>query len=150
MYTQPLVHIMRKFNILYHLYADDTQLYWSVYPNELPDLINRFEHCIAEVKAWMKVNKLKLKLMMKKTEVILLGNNNITKYVPSPSLHINDISLEATDKVKNLRVTIDKNLSLSFFISSLCKNSYAQLRKIASIRHCSTTEVTKTPVTSLV
>ena len=60
MYTQPLVHIMRKFNILYHLYADDTQLYGSVYPNELPDLIDRFEHCIAEVKAWMKVNKLKL------------------------------------------------------------------------------------------
>ena len=148
MYTQPLVHIMRKFNILYHLYADDTQLYVSVYPNELPDLINRFEHCIAEVKAWMKVNKLKLN--DEKTEVILLGNNNITKYVPSPSLHINDISLEATDKVKNLGVTIDKNLSMSFFISSLCKNSYVQLRKIASIRHCLTTEVTKTLVTSLV
>ena len=105
-------------------------------------------HCIAEVKAWMKVNKLKLN--DEKTEVILLGNNNITKYVPSPSLHINDISLEATDKVKNLGVTIDKNLSLSFFISSLCKNSYVQLRKIASIRHCLTTEVTKTLVTSLV
>ena len=60
----------------------------------------------------MKVNKLKLN--DEKTEVILLGNNNITKYVPSPSLHINDISLEATDKVKNLGVTIDKILSLSF------------------------------------
>ena len=150
MYAQPLVHIMGKFTIPYHLYADDTQLFGSVYPNELPDLINRFEHCVAEVKAWMKVNKLKLN--DEKTEVILLGNNNITKYmyVPSPSLHINDISLEATDKVKNLGVTIDKNLSLSFFISFLCKNSYIQLRKIASIRHCLTTEVTKTLVTSLV
>ena len=90
--------------------------------NELPDLIDRFEDCIAEVKAWMKVNKLKLN--DEKTEVILLGNNNITKYVPAPSLHINDVSLEAPDKVKNLGVTIDKNLSLSFFISYLCKNSY--------------------------
>ena len=35
MYTQPLVHIMRKFNIRYHLYADNTQLYGSVYPNFL-------------------------------------------------------------------------------------------------------------------
>ena len=66
----------------------------------------------AEVKAWMKVNKLKLN--DEKTEVILLGNNNITKCVPAPSLHINDVSLEATDKVKNLGVTIDKNISLSF------------------------------------
>ena len=36
----------------------------------------------------------------KKTEVILLGNNNIAKHIPSLSLHIDDISLEATDKVK--------------------------------------------------
>ena len=139
---------MRKFNIRYHLYADDTQLYWSVYPNELPDLINRFEHCIAEVKTWMRVRKLKLNV--EKTEVVLLDYNNITKHLPSPSLHIDDISLEATDKVKNLGVTIDKNLSMSFFISSLYKNSYAQLRKITKIRHCLTTEVTKTLVTSLV
>ena len=92
-------------------------MYGSIYPNELPDLTDRFEHSLAEVKAWMKVNKLKLN--DEKTEVILLGNNNITKYVPAPSLHINDASLEATDKVKNLGVTIDKNLSLYFFISSL-------------------------------
>ena len=116
MYTTPLVHIMRKFNIRYHLYADDTQLFWSVYPNELSDLINKFELCIAEVKTWMKINKLKLNDV--KNEVIL-GNNNITKHSPPPSLHIGDISLEATDKVKNLGVTIDKNLSMSFFISSL-------------------------------
>ena len=28
---------------------------------ELPDVINRFEHIIVEVKTWMKINKLKLK-----------------------------------------------------------------------------------------
>ena len=57
----------------------------------------------------MKVNKLKLN--NEKTEVILLRSNNITKHIPSPLLHIDDISLEATDKVKNLGVTIDKKLS---------------------------------------
>ena len=127
MYTPPLLYIIRKLNIRYHLYASDTQLYGSLYPNELPDLINRFEHCIAEVNTWMKVNKLKLN--DEKTEVILLGNNSFTKHIPSPSLHIDDISLEATDKAKHLGVTIDKNLSLSFFIIFLCKNSYFQLRK---------------------
>ena len=65
----------------------------------------------------MKVNKLKLN--DEKTEIILLSNNNIMKHLPSPSIHIDDISLEATDKLKHLGVTIDKILSLSFFISSL-------------------------------
>ena len=148
MYTQPLVHIMRKFNIPYHLYADDTQLYGSVYPNELADFINRPEHRIAEIKTWMKFNKLKLN--DGKTEVILLGNNNIIKHLSSSSLHIDDISLETTDKVKDLGVTFNKNLSMSFSISSLFKNVYVQLRKIASIRYHLTTEVTKTLVTSLV
>ena len=85
MYTQPLIHILRKFNIHYHLYADDTQFYRSVNPNELHvhDLINRFEHCIAEVMTWMQVNKLKLN--DEKTEVILLGNNNIMNNFPSPT-----------------------------------------------------------------
>ena len=50
----------------------------------------------------MKVNKLKLN--NEKTEVILLilGNNNITKHLPSTSLHTDDISLQAMDEVKNL------------------------------------------------
>ena len=96
----------------------------------------------------MKVNKLKIN--NEKTEVILLGNNNITKYVPSTLLHINDISLEATDKVKNLGSPSIRIFLCPFFISSLCKSSYVQLKKITSIRHCLTTEVTKTLVTSLV
>ena len=60
MHTQPLVHIMRKFNIHYDLYAEDTQLNGPGYPSELTDLINRFEHCKAEIKSSMKVNKLSL------------------------------------------------------------------------------------------
>ena len=56
MYTQPLVHVMRKFNIHYQLYAKYSQLYGSIFPNKLPDLINRFEHCTAEVKTCMKIS----------------------------------------------------------------------------------------------
>ena len=63
----------------------------------------------------MKVDKLKLN--DEKNEVILLGNNNVTKHLPSP--HIDDIYVEGTDKVKHLGVIIDKNLSMSFSINSL-------------------------------
>ena len=84
-------------------------------------------------------------------EVILLGNNSITKHLSSSSLHIEDISLESRDKVKNLGVTIDNNLSMSFLSAlSVKKKSYVKLRKIASFRNCLTTEGIKTLVTSLV
>ena len=63
----------------------------------------------------MKVDTLKLK--NEKIEVILLGINNRTKHLPSVSLHIDDISLESMDKVKNLWVVIDNNLYMSLLIS---------------------------------
>ena len=41
---------------VYCLLSPVCRRYGSVFPNELCDLINRFKHCIAEIKTWMKVN----------------------------------------------------------------------------------------------
>ena len=52
--------IIRKHNLDYHFYADDTQLYLSIQPNDINDLVFKMEACISEVKEWMHDNKLKL------------------------------------------------------------------------------------------
>ncbi len=62
-YTIPLGDIVRKHNMSYHLYADDTQLYLSFdskVPSAGPEAIARLESCIADIRQWMLVNKLKL------------------------------------------------------------------------------------------
>ena len=72
MYTQPLADILKSFNMSYHFYADDSQIYKGVELEQLPGLIQSVEECIESVKKWMNSNKLKLN--DDKTEVILCGN----------------------------------------------------------------------------
>ena len=60
LYTQPLSLIFKTFDIGYHFYADDSQLYKACSLDSLPQLISTFETCTQEVKTWMCANKLKL------------------------------------------------------------------------------------------
>ena len=52
MYTRPLGITAQQYGINYHLYADDTQLYISLDPdNELnfSSFLNNLDHCIADI-----------------------------------------------------------------------------------------------------
>jgi retron-type reverse transcriptase len=49
-YTLPLGDILRKYNMGFHLYADDTQIYLSCEVNNLDIATSKIEACIREVK----------------------------------------------------------------------------------------------------
>ena len=94
LYTVPLGHIIRRHNLNYHFYADDSQLYLSIKPNDIHDLVFSLEKCILKVKDWMSTNKLKLN--DEKTEIILI---NPKKYdVNVSSLKIGDEDIVFNDK----------------------------------------------------
>ena len=63
LYTSPLADILRRHNMLFHFYADDTQLYTSFTCSDEHDLSStaqRIEDCLADIRTWMLLNKLKL------------------------------------------------------------------------------------------
>ena len=48
MYTKPVSNIIRRFNLSYHSYADDTQLYVTITKDRERDVIENMEKCVAE------------------------------------------------------------------------------------------------------
>ena len=80
MYTAPLCAIMDSYGVLYHIYADDTQLYLSFKIGNLDQSRIKVESCIMAIQQWMSDNMLKLN--DDKTEFLIeTGNRSTSKSV---------------------------------------------------------------------
>ena len=83
LYTSPLGDIVRQYNMAYHFYADDTQLYLSFNSLSGDDQacsVSQVESCVRDIDRWMSCNKLKVN--RDKTELLVISS----KYRPRPSL----------------------------------------------------------------
>ena len=148
LYMQPLSQIISDFNINYHFYADDSQLYKSANVNDIPNLLPIFEQCVQAIKNWMNLNRLKLN--EDKTEIILLGNKNQLINVRNKKIVINDCIISFSVKVKNLGVLIDSNLSMRDHVNNIIKKSYLEIKRIKNVRQFLNENTTALLVNSLV
>ena len=73
LYTTPFSAIISSFDINHHLYAEDTQIYMSPSVSTAKESLEKLQHCLMGVSAWMTGSKLKLN--PSKTEFLLLGPN---------------------------------------------------------------------------
>ena len=75
-YTAPIGDIIRRYNLGFHLYADNTQLYITFEMTEINRLLSlrRIEQCLNDVRAWMGDNQLKVN--DDKTVVLVLSSRN--------------------------------------------------------------------------
>ena len=76
-YCRPLGRIIRKHDISYHMYADDSQLYVDFSPCYEKIALANLQRCIKEVREWLRENSLLLN--DKKTEVVTFGKKTTGK-----------------------------------------------------------------------
>jgi hypothetical protein len=131
-YTSPLGKILKKHNISYHLYADDSQLYLSFKMSEQGDAYTKMEECIDDIRSWMSQNFLCLN--DSKTEVIYIGSKYSLKKEPQMPLKIGNELIEPTAVARNVGAMMDECMSMQTQISQLCKSAWLQLRQIGLIR----------------
>ena len=143
-----LINILKSFNLGYHVYADDTQLYIPIKPENESVQVTNLDACINVIKCWMKTNFLKLN--DDKTEFLRIGSHNYTSKISVNSLSIGDTSVTPTNSVRNLGVIFDKNMNMNDHISSICKATNHQLYKIGRIRNFLDLPTTKLLMNSLV
>ncbi|MHC5954089.1 reverse transcriptase domain-containing protein, partial [Streptococcus pyogenes] len=104
LYMLPLGSIIRRHSINFHCYADDTQLYLSMKPGNTHHLV-KLQECLKDIKSWMAANFLLLN--SDKTEVIVLGPENLRNMVSNQILTLDGITLASSNAVRNLGVIFD-------------------------------------------
>ncbi|KAF7235690.1 Anoctamin-2 [Varanus komodoensis] len=95
----------------------------SICIGEAVAVLNR---CLAEVREWMRANKLKLN--PDKMEVLLVGGSGFGE--GGFDLVLNGATLPLRDKVRSLGVLLDPELSLEAQVTAVARNAFLQLRLI--------------------
>ncbi|XP_051799606.1 uncharacterized protein LOC127532288 [Acanthochromis polyacanthus] len=128
----PLGNIIRKHCINFHCYADDTQLYLSMKPDET-DQLARLQDCLKDIKTWMTFNFLLLN--SDKTEVIVFGPKHLRNSLSKQIVTLDGITLASSTTVRNLGVIFDQDMSFNSHIKQVCRTSFFHLRNIVKIRN---------------
>ena len=133
-YTYPIHDIIVKYDLRYHVYADDTQIYASFKPTQdcANRTLERIELCIQEIRTWMQNNFLKLN--DDKTEFVLFGSRQQLSKVCVPHIRIGDSDISPVEKARNLGVIFDHSMCLNTQISSIVRSASFNIRNIGRIR----------------
>ena len=149
-YTQPLGALIETLLLLYHLYADDTQLMRqsTLIMRDQQLACEALVNGISNIRQWMNDNKLKLN--PDKTEFIVFTTARNGSKVSCDSLLLGDSTITRVNRVRNLGVIMDSALNLEEHVINICRTCYFYLSWIRKVRHILTPSSAKAIVQALV
>ena len=101
LYTNDVIDIIKRHELIKQYYADNTQLYFYCMPEELDALAGAIGACTEELSAWMRSNRLKLNC--EKTECMWLSAKQRRKTLSAPAPHVG--GAEATARRATITIT---------------------------------------------
>ena len=140
-YSAPIGRLIERFNLSYHQYADDTQIYVCFEPTQdaADAAMLRVNECLQELETWMTLNHLKFN--GDKTEYVLFGTcQQLAKFSP-PHLRAGSSVMPPSNQARNLGVIFDSNLTFKPHIQQVCKSANYYLYNFGQIRKFLTEDV---------
>jgi exonuclease III len=141
-YTSPIGRICEKYDVCYHLYADDTQVYVEFDKNSAVEAKDRLERCIDEIRLWLAINRLKLN--EEKTEYVVVGSKQFQKSVSEvvSTVMVGGAVIGATQSARNIGAIVDSHLDMGEHVTALTRSCYLHLRNMGKIRQYLTQDAT--------
>ena len=129
LYTTPLSAIIFSFDINHHLYADDTQIYMSLSVSNAKESLEKLQHCLVGMSAWMTGSELKLN--PSKTKKFFIGTKLQREKIVNnfPCLLLGQDTNPSTS-AKNLGVLFDSSLNFRKHISQTCGTFFYHIRDL--------------------
>ena len=133
-YLSSLYDLIAWYGVNVGGFADDNQLYISFKPNNESEAeaLNEITTSIAAVRKWMLQHKLKIN--DDKTELIIIGSSKHLPKVTLGSIQVGECTVSPVQKVRNLGVIFDENLSMKDHVGNVCKKGFYQLYRLRQVR----------------
>ena len=140
LYRSPLGDVIRRHNMNFHIYADDSQVYFS-FDSDSSLNMPRIELCLHDTATWMSLNKHKLN--GDKTELLVTGSQHRPVSLLLSFTAVDDSVINPSHSVNNIGVIFDSNLNMERQLAAICKSNFFHIRNISRIRKFLSAESTK-------
>ncbi|KAG6454220.1 hypothetical protein O3G_MSEX008573 [Manduca sexta] len=118
----------------YHLYADDTQLYYSFKGKNTIQAIEDVNADLARIYNWSTTNSLALNPA--KSKMLVLGTKQQIKYVSvcTERIKINNVDIEQVASARNLGINIDAEQKYIEHVNMKIRSAFFKLKTLYKIR----------------
>ena len=131
LYTSPLGEVIRRHDMNFRFYADDSQVYFP-FDSDSSVIVPRIEACLHDIATWMSLNKLKQN--GERTELLVIGSQHLkASQIPSFTA-VDGTIIQPSQFASNTGVIFDNKLNLGRQVAAICKSAFFHIRNLSRVR----------------